>query len=259
MFKSFVVTILGCGTSQGVPVIGCTCAVCCSPDPRDKRLRSSVMLTSEDSNVVIDTGPDFRQQMLREGVTKLDAVVYTHEHKDHVAGMDEVRAFNYTQRKEMPLYVTEAVEKALRREFFYAFEFPKYPGVPEVNLITIENRPFEVAGFSFLPIQVFHHHMPVLGFRIGDFTYITDANRIEPDEMEKLKGTKVLVINALRKQDHISHFNLREALEVIDFVAPEKAYLTHISHQLGLHAETEKELPPNVRLAFDGLRIEINP
>jgi phosphoribosyl 1,2-cyclic phosphate phosphodiesterase len=196
--------------------------------------------------------------MLRAGAKRLDAVIYTHEHKDHVSGMDEVRAFNYIQRQVIPLYVTENVENALKREFYYAFEFPKYPGVPEVELIRIENRPFVACGVEFTPILAYHHLLPVFGFRVGGFSYLTDANRISEEELAKMEGSEVLVINALRRQSHISHFTLEEALAIIERVRPERAYLTHISHQLGLHSEVEKELPPHVRLAHDGLQFTLD-
>ena len=250
-------TFLGTGTSQGVPVIGCNCLVCKSGDSRDKRLRTSIMIDSGKTKLVIDTGPDFRQQMLREKVGKLDGIVFTHEHKDHIAGMDDIRAFNYIQKKDMDIYATMNVQNALRREFHYVFEQDAYPGVPRVNLLTIDNKPFMVGDIQLIPIHVLHYKMPVNGYRIGDFTYITDAKTIADEEMDKMRGTKILVLNALRKAPHISHFNLAEALQIIADIKPEKAYLTHISHLLGLHKEIETELPENVQLAFDGLTIEI--
>jgi phosphoribosyl 1,2-cyclic phosphate phosphodiesterase len=252
------ITILGSGTSQGVPVIACECEVCRSEDPKDKRLRCSVLIETEDQNLVIDTGPDFRQQMLRAKVTDLDAVLFTHEHKDHVAGLDDIRAFNFKNGgKAMSIYATENVQNALKREFAYVFADTKYPGVPEVNLHTIDNLPFDVNGLSIIPIQVMHYKMPVLGFRIGDFTYITDANYISVEEKEKVRGSKVLVLNALRKKQHISHFNLEEALDLIKELGVEKAYLTHISHLMGKHEEVSELLPENVELAYDGLEISL--
>lgn len=251
------VTFLGTGTSQGVPVIACDCEICRSSDPRDQRLRTSVMLSHEGCNIVIDSGPDFRQQMLRESVQHLDAIVYTHEHKDHVAGMDDVRAFNYKQRKAMPLYGSVRVEEAIRREFHYAFSETRYPGIPEVEFHTIGMSPFELFGLRFVPVEVIHYHLPVMGFRIGDFAYITDANYIAPNELNKLKGVKVLVLNALRRQTHPSHFNLQQALELVDFIAPEQAWFTHISHLMGLHAQVELELPRHAQLAYDGLSLEV--
>lgn len=251
------VTFLGTGTSQGVPVIACHCPICTSADPRDQRLRSSVMLSLNDRNVVIDTGPDFRQQMLRAQVQRLDGVVFTHEHKDHIAGLDDIRAFNYFQREKMNVYCTEAVEIALKREFAYAFSDFKYPGIPEIELNRITNSSFDVAGMTLTPIEVMHMKMPVYGYRIGDFTYITDANYISDSEKEKIKGSKVLVLNALRREKHPSHYTLDEALALVEELQPEQTYFTHISHQLGLHEEVSKELPSNVHLAYDGLTITI--
>lgn len=252
------VTFLGTGTSQGVPVIACPCRVCHSPDSRDQRLRSSILVSHRNSQVVIDTGPDFRQQMLRSGTTALDGVVYTHEHKDHIAGMDDVRAFNYFQQKHIDLFCSQRVEEALRREFGYAFSEEKYPGVPEVNLRRIGNEPFEVAGIPFQPIEVMHMKLPVLGFRIGSFTYITDANFIPEREKDKIRGSRILVLNALRRKPHPSHFTLDEALRLAEEIGAETTYLTHISHQLGTHSEVEAQLPSGVRLAWDGLKIHID-
>lgn len=243
---------------MGVPVIGCPCEVCQSVDPHDNRFRSSVLIQKGDSNIIIDSGPDFRYQALRAGVRSLSALVFTHEHKDHTAGMDDVRAFNFIQRKPVEVYASTAVEKALRNEFHYAFTDIKYPGVPEIRINNIAaNATFEIEGLLFEPIQVYHHKMPVLGFRIGDFTYITDANSIAEEEIEKVRGTKVLVLNALRRQTHISHFTLDEALRLIEEIKPEQAYLTHISHQMGTHADVSKELPSNVAIAYDQLQIEL--
>lgn len=252
------VTFLGTGTSQGVPMIACNCEVCLSSDPRDKRLRSSVLIETDEVNFVIDTGPDFRYQMLREKVTKLDAVLYTHEHKDHIAGLDDIRGFNYWMKKPMDIYATEQVQFALKREFHYAFETNKYPGVPQLNLKTIENSPFDMGNLKIIPIQLTHYKMPVFGYRIGKFAYITDANNITDEELEKLKGVEVLVINALRKTKHISHFTLKEALAIIEKINPKRAFLTHFSHQMGKYVDVVKELPENVLPAHDRLVIEIN-
>lgn len=253
------ICFLGTGTSQGVPVIACDCEVCISTSSFDKRLRTSIMVSYNNLNYIIDSGPDFRQQMLREKVRDIDAIVYTHEHKDHIAGMDDIRAFNFKYNKDIPIYCDVLVEKALKREFHYVFETNKYPGVPEINLINInKSTPFSLGNKKWTPIEVLHHKLPVLNFRIDDFTYITDANYISEIEFEKLRGTKVLVINALRKEKHLSHFTLDEALEIIKKLDVEKAYLTHISHQLGVHLEVEKTLPPNVKIAYDGLRITVN-
>ncbi|MBW7937131.1 MAG: MBL fold metallo-hydrolase [Flavobacteriales bacterium] len=252
------ILFLGTGTSQGVPVIACDCSVCKSENKFDKRLRSSILVRSDSTTVIIDTGPDFRQQMLTYHVKTLDAVVFTHEHKDHIAGLDDIRAYNYVQRKNMPVYCTQWVEKAIRRDFFYAFAETKYPGVPEMEIIPIdENTSFQIGDIPFHPIKVLHHHLPVLGFRIYDFVYITDANYIDNNEMLKLKDARILVLNALRKQSHISHFNLEQALDIMKYISPEQGYLTHISHMMGLHNEVEKGLPSHIRLAHDGLRIRI--
>jgi phosphoribosyl 1,2-cyclic phosphate phosphodiesterase len=251
------ITFLGTGTSQGVPFIGCNCAVCTSPDPRDNRLRSAIWLQSEQTSVVIDTGPDFRQQMLRAGVTKLDAVVYTHGHKDHVAGLDDVRAYNYWQNKAMNLYADGLTEEVLRREFQYAFSGVQYPGIPVLDIVPVTGAAFDIGDLHFEPIQVMHYKLPVYGYRIGNFTYITDANYIAPEELEKIRGTEVLVLNALRHEPHISHFTLNEAIALSEKVGAAKTYFTHASHQLGLHAVLEKELPEGMFIAYDGLRLEV--
>lgn len=257
--RNIKITVLGSGTSQGVPVIACSCAVCRSEDQRDKRFRCSVLIEVGEYTYVVDTGPDFRQQMLRAGVRRLDAVLFTHEHKDHLAGLDDVRAFNFIQRRDMPIYCTARVEEALRREFHYVFAADKYPGVPALQLERIsKDEVFVLPGeVRVHPVEVLHYKMPVLGFRIGDFSYITDAKTISSTELEKLKGTKILIVNALRKEEHLSHFNLEEALNFIADVGPEKAYLTHISHLFGTQREIEKLLPEGVFVAYDGLTIEI--
>lgn len=251
------VVFLGTGTSQGVPVIACSCEVCRSFDPRDKRLRTSIMVETGGQTIVIDTGPDFRQQMLREKVKSLDAVLFTHEHKDHTAGLDDIRAFNFFLKKEIDVYCTNRVEDALRNEFAYIFAEIQYPGVPQIRLHNINGEPFDLGGVNIQPIEVMHYKLPVLGFRIGDFVYITDANMIPENQMHLLRNAKVLVLNALRKQTHISHFSLKEAIDLVNEVKPERAYFTHISHQLGLHHEVEEELPDNINLAYDGLKIEV--
>ena len=250
-------TFLGTGTSQGVPVIACQCEVCRSLDPRDKRLRSSVQIETQGKTFIIDTGPDFRQQLLRKGTKDLTAVLFTHEHKDHLAGLDDVRAFNFLLKKPVELYATKRVQEAIKRDFYYIFADNKYPGVPEVNLHTIGAEPFEVEGVKFTPIQVMHHRMPVLGFRVGDITYITDANYISEEEKEKIKGSKVLILNALRKTEHISHYNLEQALELMEELKPEKGYLTHISHLMGRHRLVSQELPDNVWLAYDQMKVTV--
>jgi phosphoribosyl 1,2-cyclic phosphate phosphodiesterase len=251
------VTFLGSGTSQGVPVIACNCEVCVSNNPKDNRLRSSILIASDEKTIVIDTGPDFRQQMLRAKVQHLDAVVFTHEHKDHIAGLDDIRAFNYKQKAVMDIYASQQVQDALKREFHYVFSGFKYPGIPLIDLHSIDLTPFSIGDIHLIPIQVMHYKMPVLGFRINDFTYITDAKTINEVEKEKIKGSKVLVINALQKDKHISHFTLAEALAFADEMQAEITYFTHISHKLGLHDDITACLPPGIRLAFDGLEIQI--
>ncbi len=252
-----IVTFLGTGTSQGVPAIGCQCEVCQSIDYRDKRLRSSVhILLNDGYSIVVDTGPDFRQQMLRQRINKVNAVLFTHEHKDHTAGLDDIRAYNYLQKENIPAYAEQRVLDQLKNEFSYILN-NDYPGVPKVDFFPIDYRPFTLNGTNIVPIRVFHYKLPVLGFRFQDFTYITDAKTIEEEEIEKIKGSKVLVVNVLRKESHISHFTMDEALNLINEVQPEKAYFTHISHRLGLHRQIEKELPDNVFLAFDGLSLDI--
>jgi phosphoribosyl 1,2-cyclic phosphate phosphodiesterase len=253
---SLKITFLGTGTSQGIPVIACPCEVCQSADPRDSRLRSSLLVEVNDTAIVIDSGPDFRQQMLRAGLKNLDAILLTHEHKDHLAGMDDIRAFNFIRQQPMDIYAEKRVLKAVKREFAYVFAPARYPGIPRMNLHAIREKPFMVRGIEIIPIRVFHYHLPIFGFRIKDFTYITDANEIGPESMEKLKGTKYLIVNALRKQKHLSHFNLEEAEKLIDTISPEQAYITHISHQFGLYHELEKEMPDRITLAYDTLSFE---
>jgi len=248
---------LGTGTSSGVPMIACDCQVCSSPDKKDKRLRSSILVQSATTTLVVDTGPDFRYQMLRAQVKRLDAVLFTHPHKDHLAGLDDVRAFNYLLQRPIDVYADSLTEEAVRRDFYYAFTDTKYPGIPELNMHTINMEPFMVGDIPVIPVQVWHLRMPVLGFRFGDFTYITDANRIDAPEREKIKGSRVMVLNALRREKHISHFTLDEAVEVIHELNVPTAYLTHISHQLGLHADVEASLPAGIHLAYDGLQLQL--
>ncbi|MBK5279403.1 MAG: MBL fold metallo-hydrolase, partial [Bacteroidia bacterium] len=250
-------TFLGTGTSQGVPVIGCTCKVCQSGNPKDNRLRTSILIEEKGETFVIDTGPDFRQQMLREDIKRLDAVIFTHSHKDHIAGLDDVRAYNYIQKVPMPIYGTKALHKQLKSEFYYAFSGEKYPGIPQLNLIEINEEPFTTQGVTFTPLPVLHLRMPVLGFRVGDFSYITDSNQIPDSTLEKLKGTRVLVLNSLQREKHVSHFNLTEAVAMARKIGASKTYFTHISHKLGTHRKVEKELPESIALGFDGLTIEL--
>lgn len=251
------ITFLGSGTSQGVPVIACHCKVCTSLNPKDQRLRSSILIESQEKTIVIDTGPDFRQQMLRAKVDKLDAVVFTHSHKDHIAGLDDVRAFNYKQQTAMDIYANQQVQEALKREFYYVFSDFKYPGIPLLQIHDIDVAPFSIGDITLLPIEVMHYKMPVLGFRIKDFTYITDAKTISEQEKEKIKGTRVLVINALQKEKHISHFTLEEAISFAKEIDAEQTYFTHISHRMGTHYEVSQELPSKIALAYDGLSFEI--
>ena len=251
------ITFLGTGTSGGVPMIACNCAICTSENEKDKRLRSSILVESERTSLVVDTTPDFRTQMLREKVKKLDAVIFTHPHKDHIAGLDDIKAFNFFQKKAVEVYANKLTEEALRRDYYYIFAENKYPGIPHITLHTITDKPFMIGDIPVVPVLVFHLNMPVLAFRFGSFTYITDANRIEEEEKEKIKGSKVLVVNALRKTEHISHFNLQEAIELVKELDIPKAYFTHISHQLGLHSDIEDELPAHMHLAYDGLQLSI--
>ena len=249
------VTFLGSGTSQGVPVIGCPCEVCQSLDYRDKRLRSSIRVEVSGQTIIVDSGPDFRQQMLRQRVKRVDAILFTHAHRDHTAGLDDVRAFNFMQEMDMPVFGTTPVLDQLRADYAYAFAKDAYPGIPRLAMNPIDDKAFDVNGVSILPLPVLHLNTPVLGFRFGNFSYITDANFIPEDTFERLKGTEVLVLNALQHASHISHFNLQEALRMVSIIQPPKTYFTHISHKLGLHADTEKNLPENVSLAYDGLEI----
>lgn len=252
------VTFLGTGTSSGVPMIGCYCEVCTSTDKRDNRLRSSVLIESPTTTLIIDTGPDFRYQMLRINNRKLDAVLFTHPHKDHVAGLDDIRAYNFFTQQPMHIYANEMTQEVLIREFPYAFADKKYPGVPEIELNTISVEPFMIGDLPVQPIEVWHLKMPVLGFRIGNFTYITDANRIEEEVWPLISNGEVLVLNALRKEKHISHFTLSEAIEMGEKLNNTQTYFTHISHQLGTHEKISKELPEGMKLAYDGLQLELN-
>jgi phosphoribosyl 1,2-cyclic phosphate phosphodiesterase len=250
-------TLLGTGTSQGVPVIACSCDVCRSTDERDKRLRSSLLLKINGQNFVIDAGPDFRTQMLREQVNSLRAILLTHEHADHLFGLDDIRSYNWIQKHPTDIYAEIRVQETIKRVFHYVFADFKYPGIPNMNLCKIENTPFCIDNIKFIPVRCYHHKLPVFGFRVGDLTYITDTNSIPKEEKQKMSGTRILIINALRKQKHISHFNLGEALEVIREIEPEKAYLTHFSHDFGKHADIQRILPENVFVGYDGLKIMI--
>ena len=253
-----IITFLGTGTSQGVPVIACTCPVCLSDDKKDKRLRSSILIETKGKVLIVDTGPDFRYQMLREKVNHLDAVLFTHEHKDHIAGLDDIRAFNFKQQSALPIYANNRVIQALEREFHYIFSDFSYPGIPQIHVHEINSDSFTIDGdIEIQPVEVKHFKLPVMGFRIDDFTYITDAKTIEEGEFQKIIGTKVLVINALQREEHISHMTLSEAIDFAKKVGAKQTYLTHISHRLGKHSEVSKELPEGIQLAYDGLKITL--
>jgi phosphoribosyl 1,2-cyclic phosphate phosphodiesterase len=254
-YPSLKITFLGTGTSSGVPMIACDCEVCTSTDKKDKRLRSSIMVESSTTTIVIDTTPDFRYQMLRAGVKKLNAVLFTHSHKDHIAGLDDIRAFNYFQGQPMFVYANQMTMKALEREFQYAFGEHKYPGVPDIKTVIINDEPFLIGDIPVVPIIVWHLKMQVYGFRFGRFTYITDANRIEEAERKKIIGSDTIVLNALRKEKHISHFNLGEATTLVSELNIPHAYFTHISHQLGRHTEVERLLPEGMHLAYDEMTL----
>ena len=251
------IIFLGTGTSQGIPVIACPCDVCASSDLHDKRLRCSALVQVDGKNILIDSGPDFRQQMLRADVKRLDAILFTHGHKDHTAGLDDVRAYNYVMQRPMDIYAEEQVQEILRQEFAYVFADDKYPGVPELNTHTIVETPFAIGKITVTPIRAMHMKLPVLGFRIGRLAYLTDANSINEAEKDKLRGLDCFVVNGLRQEPHISHFSLKEALALIDDVQPKQAYITHISHQMGFHRQVQKTLPSNVFLAYDGLDVDI--
>lgn len=248
-------TFLGTGTSQGVPMIGCQCDVCCSNDPKDKRLRSSVLINCNNTTIVIDTGPDFRYQMLRENVSKIDAVLFTHAHKDHTAGLDDIRGFNYVMKKSIGIYAEKRCMDVIKKDFDYAFSEHKYPGVPEITPNIIDTTPFFINDVKIIPIRGSHHRMPVFGFRIENLCYLTDMNHIESDELSKIKGVDTLIINSLRHTTHLSHFTLKEALEIIQEIGAQKSYLTHISHQLGHYQTLSKTLPEGVFLSYDKLKI----
>ncbi|MEQ1623080.1 MAG: MBL fold metallo-hydrolase [Sediminibacterium sp.] len=254
---SLHIQFLGTGTSTGIPMIGCDCTVCTSKNPKDNRLRSSILVQSNKTSLIVDTTPDFRYQMLRTHTRRLDAVLFTHPHKDHMAGLDDIRAFNFFSQKAMDIYANSLTEEAVKRDFYYAFADKKYPGVPELNLITIDENPFVIGDIPIQPILVYHHKMPVFGFRFRDFTYITDANRIEEDQKALIRGSKVLVLNTLRKEAHISHFTLQEAVDLANELDIPEVYFTHISHQLGLHENINQELPPHIQLAYDGLELRL--
>ena len=251
------ITFLGSGTSHGVPVVGCFCRVCASSDPRDQRLRTSVHLAIAGKSIVIDAGPDFRQQMLLNRISHLDAILFTHEHKDHTGGLDDIRGFNLFQPDPIPIYARDPVLAQLRREYAYIFAGDGYPNTPQIAVHPITNHPFDVQGVSFTPIEVQHYQLSVLGFRTGEFTYITDAKQISDSEKEKIRGTHTLVVNALHYAPNVAHFTVDEALALVEEVQPQQAYFVHMSHEIGLHREVDKTLPDRVALAYDGLRITV--
>ena len=259
------ITFLGTGTSQGIPMIGCTCPVCKSTDPRDNRLRTSALIEQNGFRILIDCGPDFRQQMLREEISDLDAIILTHQHKDHTGGLDDIRAFNYFRKEAFPIYAEPLVQDSLKMEYSYAFAEHKYPGVPDYILHTIGEEPFTISKtlpdgstttLEIIPIRVYHYKLPILGFRIGDMAYITDGSSIPESEFQKLEGVELFIINTVRHQKHISHFSLPEALDVIKKVGANRNYLTHMSHQLGTHANLQSMLPEDVQPAYDGLKLD---
>jgi len=253
------ITFLGTGTSQGVPVIACDCPVCKSSDPRDQRLRSSLLIEIRDKKFVIDCGPDFRQQMLKENIHSIDAILVTHAHKDHIGGLDDVRAFNYILKKPTDVYASKFVHQIIKHEFSYAFEENPYPGTPEINLILFENKKFQMHDIEIIPIKAFHFNQDqyVYGFRISDFTYLTDAVMIPEEEKQKIFGSKLLVLNALRKEKHYSHFNLEQAVALMEEINPERGFITHISHQMGKFKDVNNELPQGIQLAYDGLKVSL--
>ena len=251
------VLFLGTGTSQGVPVIGCNCVVCGSNNSKDRRFRSSVLVTINSINILIDIGPDFRSQMLDSNISSIDHILITHQHRDHTAGIDDLRPIYYLNKRPISLYAENHVIQALKQDFQYIFNSYDYPGKPKINLRIIDDLPFLLSDFEIIPIRVMHHKLPIFGYRIGDLSYITDANYISSQEMKKLLGTKILIINSLQKEPHISHYNLQQSLELIEELNPDKAYLTHVSHNMGTYKSIQKELPENVFLAYDMLEIEI--
>lgn len=256
-YPSLKITFLGTGTSSGVPMIACDCEVCTSTDKKDKRLRSSIMVQSANTTLLVDSTPDFRYQMLREKVKRLDAIIFTHPHKDHIAGLDDVRAFNFFSQKAVEVFANEMTQEVIIREFPYAFADFKYPGAPEVHLNTIVTEPFIVGDIPIIPFLVWHLKMPVLGFRFGRFTYITDANKIDDSEKDKIRDSQIIVVNALRNEKHISHYSLEEAILLVQELGIPNAYFTHISHQLGKHQLVNSELPKGIQLAYDGLVLNI--
>ena len=255
MISNLSVTLLGTGTSLGVPIIGCDCEVCISSDTLDKRLRASALFEWDGKKILIDAGPDFRQQMLKFSIKDLNAILLTHEHKDHVSGLDDIRALNFLHKKAIDIYCEKRVQDSIRKDFAYVFSMIQYPGIPQMNLHTIEPAPFTLFDKVIIPIRAFHYKLPILGYRIEDITYITDANFIPPEEIDKIRGTKILIINALRWEAHLSHFCIPESVKLIQEIKPEKAYLTHLSHQAGKHPSINSKLPEGIEAGYDGLKI----
>ena len=253
------ITFLGTGTSQGIPVIGCTCQVCNSDDPRNQRLRTSVWIETNQQSILIDIGPDFRQQALRHGITRIDAILLTHEHADHTAGMDDIRPINFAMDRKIPLYAEGHTIQDLKQRFYYIFGPNEYPGLPQLELIEITpNQPFTIGEDLILPFRVIHGRMNIVGFKLNQFVYITDASHLDAVDIDLIKNCECLVVNALRHKTHHSHFNLEQALELIQQVQPKQAFLTHLSHQMGSHSATEKTLNDSIRLAYDGLQIHLS-
>jgi phosphoribosyl 1,2-cyclic phosphate phosphodiesterase len=256
-YPPLIITFLGTGTSTGIPMVACSCEVCTSEDEKDTRLRSSIMVQSAKTTIVVDATPDFRYQMLRKKVKHIDAILITHPHKDHVAGIDDTRPLQFFSHSPTEVYGSLMSLEGIKKEIPYAFAEKRYPGVPVVNLHEITLEPFIIGDIPITPILVWHHRMPVYGYRFGSFTYITDANRIDDTEKKKIKGSKVIVLNALRNEAHISHFTLKEAIQIAQELKIPQAYFTHISHQLGKHEEVCSSLPAGIALAYDGLELHL--
>ena len=256
MTDKIKIRLLGTGTSQGVPEVGCRCVACRSLDNRDKRLRTSAFVEVGDYAILIDSGPDLRQQLLANQITKVDAILLTHEHKDHLGGLDDIRPLNFSARKQMDIYGLGRVLDVVKKDYDYAFKSDPYPGVPEMRLHKVLDEPFMIGNIEIIPIKVKHLSLPILGYRIGNMAYITDASFIPDKELAKLTGLKILIINALRKREHYSHFNLAQALAIIEKLKPEQAYITHISHEMGCYADVNPTLPADVALGFDGMCVQ---